>query len=74
MKEAGVEKPEADRAALETALALVRSASIEQWKQIAAHMTDDNRKAGIDKIEQRPSGATFEIIVRQLEQAIGSAP
>jgi hypothetical protein len=70
MRAAGIEHPEQDKDALGKALELVRAASAEQWKKLAEDMTAENWKAGVYKKEDPPSAATFECIVRQLEQAV----
>jgi hypothetical protein len=70
MREAGVANPEADKAALEEALTIVREASSEQWEKLAEEMTKENRKAGISKKEKAPSPDTFVEIVHILQRAI----
>lgn len=60
MREAGVQKPEKDKAALEKALAIVRDASQEQWKKLAKDMGE----------KDAPSGMTVSIVVRRLEVLI----
>lgn len=70
MRAAGVKDPEHDKDALAKALELVRAASTEQWKKLAEDMTAENWKAGVYKKEDPPSVATFECIVRQIEQAV----
>jgi hypothetical protein len=76
MREAGVKNPEADKDALEKALAIVRNATVEQWEQLASAITEENRERARKnghrswKKEEPPSGATFTLIVEQLETAI----
>jgi hypothetical protein len=70
MRSTGVLYPERDKAALQTALELVRSASKEQWEQVAREMTKDNDRAGIRFKEDVPSPATVVIIAEQFEAMI----
>ena len=60
---AGVLNPEADKAALEKALAQVRDASREMWAKVADEMKENGA----------PSGETFLLIVAEFERLIANA-
>jgi hypothetical protein len=59
MRAAGVVNPEADKQALEKALAQVREASREQWQQVARAI-DDNP----------PSAETVVLIIAELQRKV----
>lgn len=60
---AGVLNPEADKAALEKALAQVRDASREMWAKVADEMKENGA----------PSGETFLLIVAEFDRLIANA-